>query len=118
MSTNARFTPLSRFHAQADPIPRIDEFDSTIPLLFTEGYAFISNRCREYRTDIFRTRVMLRKAYCTMGEEAAEQFYRAGRFTRRRALPLFALALIQDLESVMVLNREDHHRRNPGPLEP
>ena len=111
MSSTAHSTPLSRFRSQADPIPRINEFDSTIPLLLTEGYAFISNRCRQYGTDIFRSRVMLRKAYCTLGEEAAEQFYRAGRFTRRGALPLFALTLIQDLESVMVLNREDHYRR-------
>jgi fatty-acid peroxygenase len=54
---------------------------------------------------------MLRKAVCALGEEAAEQFYWPGRFTRKRALPLFALTLIQDLKSVMVLNDEDHQRR-------
>ena len=45
------------------------------------------------------------------GAEAAEQFYYPGRFTRRGALPLFALTLIQDLGSVMVMDGEDHHRR-------
>jgi fatty-acid peroxygenase len=46
-----------------------------------------------------------------LGEEAAEQFYWPDRFTRRGALPLFALTLIQDLGSVMVLDNETHHRR-------
>jgi fatty-acid peroxygenase len=92
-------------------IPRERAFDGTIPLLFTEGYAFVSNRCWRYGTDIFSTRIMLRKAFCTMGREAAEQFYRAGRFTRRGALPLFALTLIQDLGSVMVLDNQTHLRR-------
>jgi fatty-acid peroxygenase len=45
------------------------------------------------------------------GTEAAEQFYHPGRFTRRGALPLFALTLIQDLGSVMVMDGEDHRRR-------
>jgi fatty-acid peroxygenase len=82
-----------------------------MPLLFTEGYRFISNRCSEYDTDVFRARIMLKNAVCSMGEEAAEQFYWPGRFTRKGALPLFALTLIQDLESVMILNDEDHKRR-------
>lgn len=46
-----------------------------------------------------------------LGAEAAEQFYHPGRFTRRGALPLFALTLIQDLGSVMVMDGEDHRRR-------
>jgi fatty-acid peroxygenase len=110
-TTVARLRPLEMHRRAADPIPRIEEFDSTVPLLFTEGYRFISDRCSEYDTDVFRARIMLRKAVCTLGEEAAEQFYWPGRFTRKRALPLFALTLIQDLESVMVLNDEDHRRR-------
>src|SRR3954452_21337750 len=92
-------------------IPRDRSFDSTRALLFTEGYEFISNRCRRFDTDLFATRIMLRKAVCMQGAEAAEQFYHPGRFTRRGALPLFALTLIQDLESVMVLDDETHHRR-------
>src|SRR3954462_1780384 len=95
----------------APAIPRDPAFDNTIPLLFTEGYAFITNRCRALDTDIFATRIMLRRAICTYGREAAEQFSFPGRFPRRGALPLFALTLIQDLGSVMVLNDEDHRRR-------
>lgn len=92
-------------------IPRDPAFDNTIPLLFTEGYSFVGNRCESLDTDIFETRIMLRRAFCTLGREAAEEFYHAGRFTRRGALPLFALTLIQDVGSVMVLNDKDHHRR-------
>lgn len=92
-------------------IPRDQKFDNTIPLLFSEGYEFISNRCRRYGTDIFSTRIMLRRAFCTQGKEAAEQFYSPGRFTRRGALPLFAVTLIQDLGSVMMLDEEEHRRR-------
>jgi fatty-acid peroxygenase len=92
-------------------IPRDRSFDSTRALLFSEGYEFISNRCRRFDTDLFATRIMLRKAVCMQGAEAAEQFYHPGRFTRRGALPLFALTLIQDLGSVMVMDGEDHRRR-------
>jgi fatty-acid peroxygenase len=92
-------------------IPCDRSLDNTLALLFSEGYEFISNRCRRYKTDLFSTRIMLRKAICMRGAEAAEQFYAPGRFTRRGALPLFAVTLIQDLGSVMMLDEEDHRRR-------
>jgi fatty-acid peroxygenase len=92
-------------------IPRDRSFDSTRALFFSEGYEFISNRCRRYGSDLFATRIMLRKAICMQGAEAAEEFYHPGRFTRRGALPLFALTLIQDLGSVMVMDGKDHRRR-------
>jgi fatty-acid peroxygenase len=92
-------------------LPKDQSFDSTHALLFSEGYEFISNRFRRYGIDLFATRIMLQRAVCMLGAEAAEQFYYPGRFTRRGALPLFALTLIQDLGSVMVMDGEDHRRR-------
>lgn len=92
-------------------IPIDRAFDSTHALLFSEGYEFISHRCREFGSDLFATRVMLRKAICIQGREAASIFYHPGRFTRRHALPLFALTLIQDLGSVMLMDGEEHRRR-------
>ncbi len=86
-------------------IPRDRRLDNTIPFLFSEGYEFISNRCRRFKTDIFTTRIMLRKSFCTRGDQAAEQFYAPGRFNRRGALPLL------DLGSVMMLDEEDHRLR-------
>jgi fatty-acid peroxygenase len=105
------YTSVLPFTSHSNDLPADPTFDASIALLFTEGYCFVTNRARRLDSDIFRTRIFLRKAICTYGSEAAEQFYSPGRFTRRGALPLFALALIQDLGSVMVLNDEDHRRR-------
>ena len=76
-----------------------------------EGYAFVSNRCRRYGSDLFQTRIMLSKAVCMMGAEAAEEFYRPGRFTRRGAMPKASLTLLQDFGSVMLLDDENHRHR-------
>lgn len=46
-----------------------------------------------------------------MGEEAAEVFYTPGRFTRRRAMPLTTLLLLQDRGSVQMLDGEAHRWR-------
>jgi fatty-acid peroxygenase len=92
------------------PIPQDTRLDSTLSLL-SEGYAFIPNRCRRLDTDVFETRLMLTKAVCMSGAEAASQFYKADRFTRRYAMPRMSLSLIQDFGSVMVMDGEDHRRR-------
>lgn len=84
--------------------------DSTLALL-SEGYAFIPTRCRRYGADVFETRLMLTKAVCMMGEEAAEVFYEPGRFTRKGALPQTTLRLLQDKGSVQLRDGEDHRRR-------
>ena len=92
------------------PIPRDHQLDSTLALL-SEGYTFISNRCRLYGSDIFETRLMLRKAICMMGEEAASVFYHADRFTRVGAMPKTALRLLQDTGSVALLDGQAHQWR-------
>jgi fatty-acid peroxygenase len=84
--------------------------DSTLALL-REGYAFIPNRCRRHGTDAFETRLMLRKAICMMGEEAAEVFYEPDRFTRKGALPQTTLRLLQDQGSAQVMDGEAHRHR-------
>jgi fatty-acid peroxygenase len=92
------------------PIPRDDSLDSTLALL-SEGYTFISKRCERYQSDIFETRLMFRKAICTMGEEAASMFYHPGRFTRKAAMPPTTLMLLQDRGSVQTMDGEDHRHR-------
>lgn len=92
-------------------IPQDRGLDHTCSLFLKEGYCFISNRCTRYQTDIFTTRLMLKKAVCMLGQEAAEQFYFSGRFTRRGAMPRFVLSLIQDVGSVMTADGEDHRKR-------
>jgi fatty-acid peroxygenase len=53
-------------------IPRDPSFDRRAPCCFLRGYEFISNRCRRYGTDLFATRIMLKKVVCMQGAEAAE----------------------------------------------
>lgn len=83
-------------------IPRDTTVDSTLALL-SEGYAFVSNRCNLYGSDAFETRLMLRRAICVRGEEAAALLYDSDRFTRKQALPKPALWLLLDKGSVNLL---------------
>lgn len=89
---------------------RILARDSTLALLW-EGYRFIPERCRRYRSDVFETRLMLTKVICMMGEEAAKIFYHPDRFTRKGAMPQATLRLLQDKGSVQVLDGEAHRGR-------
>lgn len=91
-------------------IPRERTFDSTLALL-AEGNTFIATRCQRYRSDTFATRLMLQRAICIQGEDAARLFYTPDLFTRRGALPPMALLLLQDFGSVAMLDGEAHRRR-------
>ena len=92
-------------------LPRDPAFDSTLPLLFSDGYTFIRKRCRRYGTDVFETRLALQQAICMTGEEAARMFYEPGRFTRKQAMPLTAFLLLQDKGSVSEQDGEVHRHR-------
>jgi len=89
----------------SDPNP-----DSTVALL-SQGYTYISRRCRHFRSDVFKTRLMFYPAVCMLGEEAARIFYEPDRFTRKRAMPPTALMLLQGLGSVQVMDGEAHRWR-------
>lgn len=91
-------------------IPHTRAFDSSLAFL-QNGYEFISRHCREYHSDIFQTRIMLRRAYCVTGAEAAQMFYEPGRFTRVGAMPPTTLSLLQDHGSVLTLDDAQHARR-------
>jgi fatty-acid peroxygenase len=91
-------------------IPSDSRLDSTLSFL-ADPYRFVSARCRELHTDVFETRLMLRRAVCVMGEEAARVFYHPNRFTRRGAVPVTALMLLQDKGSAAVLDGAAHRHR-------
>jgi fatty-acid peroxygenase len=91
-------------------VPRTSSLDSTFELL-AEGYQFMQRRFERFGADIFITRLMLRDAVCTRGEDAAQMFYQPGRFTRRHAVPPPALMLLQGYGSVAMLDGEAHHVR-------
>jgi fatty-acid peroxygenase len=91
-------------------IPRAMAFDHTLAL-GREGYNFISTRCEQLGTDIFETRLLLRRVICMRGAAAAEIFYAGDRFTRVGAMPTTAVKLLQDYESVQLLDGAAHRRR-------
>lgn len=92
------------------PIPHDKNLDSSMAML-ADGYLFISKRCAQLQSDIFETRIMLQKAYCMMGEEAASIFYNPQRFTRKGAMPLNTLKLLQDRGSVQLMDGDEHDHR-------
>jgi fatty-acid peroxygenase len=95
---------------EARTIPRDPGIDSTLALL-REGYTFIPKRCRQFGSDLFETRLMLERAVCMTGPDAARQFYRPDQVTRRGGLPQVSFSLIQDNGSVMVMDGDAHRWR-------
>jgi len=91
-------------------IPQAEGFDNTYALL-NEGYRFIGDRCDALGSDIFSTRLMLRRVVCIRGEPASRMFYQPGRFTRKGAIPPTTLSLLQDKGSTQVLDGEAHRVR-------
>lgn len=67
-------------------IPKEKCLDNTLKLLL-EGYLYIPNRCRRFKSNIFQTRLMGQKVICLSEEEAAQIFYDNRKFTRRNAMP-------------------------------
>jgi fatty-acid peroxygenase len=92
------------------PIPHDPAFDSTLAL-WREGYDFISSRCDRLGSDVFSTRLMLRRAICARGADAARMFYDGDRFTRHGAMPQITLRLLQDKGSVQQLDGAAHQHR-------
>lgn len=87
-----------------------DQFDSTLAFM-SEGYNFISNRCKRHQSDAFTSRLMLKRVTCAMGEDAARMFYQPDRFTRKKAMLPNALMLLQDFGSVQLKDGENHRQR-------
>ena len=96
--------------------------DSTAALL-REGYSFISSRCDKAGTDVFTTRLALRRVTCMRGAEAARLFSEGERFSRTNAMPVSVQHLLQDAGSVQSLDGAAHRQRKemfldlPGPRE-
>lgn len=84
--------------------------DGTLALV-REGYAFITNRCRRYQTDIFRTRLLFQKTICMMGEDAARVFYDTTRFERKGAMPLRVQKTLLGQGGVQTVDDDVHRSR-------
>lgn len=97
-------------HGDQLKVPSDGAPDSTLAFL-RDGYLFISKRCERLGSDVFATRLMLRRAICMRGAAAAELFYGSNRFTRLGAMPMTALKLLQDFGSVQTMEGAPHHHR-------
>ncbi|EYD76958.1 hypothetical protein Rumeso_01480 [Rubellimicrobium mesophilum DSM 19309] len=93
-----------------DTIPDEGALDRSLALL-REGYRFGPRRFARWATDAFRARLMLRRATLVRGAGMAEMFYDGDRFTRRGGMPVTTLKLLQDRNSVQMLDGEDHRHR-------
>jgi len=91
-------------------IPRDPHLDSTAAFL-ADPYLFISRRCRELKTDVFDTRLFLRKTICMSGAAAARVFYDAKRFHRRGASPEAVRATLFGKGGVQGLDGDAHRQR-------
>ncbi|MBH1940167.1 cytochrome P450 [Mobilitalea sibirica] len=91
-------------------IPKDRCIDNTCKLLM-EGYLFIPNRCRRYKTDLFQTRLMGQKVICLSGEDAAEIFYNNHLFTRKGAIPKRIQKTLFGKKAIQTMDGPDHKHR-------
>lgn len=91
-------------------IPRDPALDSTLAVL-RDGYTFIWDRCRQFNSDLFLTRVLGQRAVCIHGREAASLFYDEDRFERHPALPRRVVTSLFGKGAVHTLDDSAHHHR-------
>ncbi|MEV0330454.1 cytochrome P450 [Micromonospora echinospora] len=89
-----------------DPRP-----ESTLALL-RDGYRFVTDRCERLGSDVFQTRLLLRRTICLRGRAGAELFYdeelfqRAGAAPRRTQRTLFGSGGVQGLDGTVHRERK------------
>ncbi|HIK14100.1 MAG TPA: cytochrome P450 [Leptolyngbyaceae cyanobacterium M33_DOE_097] len=91
-------------------IPSDHSIDNTLQLL-QEGYRFITNRCERLQSNIFQTRLLLKKTICLRGEEAARVFYDNEKFSRKNAAPKRVQKTLLGEGGVQGLDGETHRQR-------
>jgi fatty-acid peroxygenase len=91
-------------------IPRDPHLDSTTAFL-ADPYLFISRRGRELGTEVFDTRLLLRRTICMTGAAAARVFYDPKRFHRAGASPEALRATLFGKGGVQGLDGDAHRQR-------
>ncbi len=84
--------------------------DSTLDAA-NKGYLFVTEKCRELKSDIFSTRLMFKKTICMRGNEAAELFYNTEYFERKKVAPNFVKSTLFGHGGVQGLDGEAHRHR-------
>lgn len=85
-------------------------FDSTLALL-NDPYRFISNRCKSLNTNVFETRILLKRTICMTGKTAAEVFYDQARLQRAGSAPEPIRATLLGKGGVQGLDGNEHRHR-------
>jgi fatty-acid peroxygenase len=91
-------------------IPRDPALDSTLSL-FREGYEFIWNRCRRFRSELFQARFMGKPAVCIHGRDAAQLFYDESKLQRAGAVPRRVVTSLFGKHGVQTLDGSAHRHR-------
>jgi fatty-acid peroxygenase len=91
-------------------IPQDKSLDSTLDVL-REGFNFIHNRCKQYQSDVFQTRLLLQKVICLHGEEGSRLFYDNERFIRKGAAPKRVQKTLFGQRGVQTLDDAAHRHR-------
>ncbi|GHG26185.1 cytochrome P450 [Paracoccus aerius] len=94
----------------ATALPALPGVDHSLQFL-RQGYDFVGQGCRTVGADRFRARVMLRPVICAQGADAARLIYDPDLFTRKGAMPPHVLRLLQDKNSVQMLDGPPHRHR-------
>jgi fatty-acid peroxygenase len=91
-------------------IPTDRAIDSTFAFR-SDPYRFISRRCRELGTDVFDSRIFLRRTLCMTGPTLAQIFHDPERFQRAGAAPEPLQATLLGKGGVQTLDGEAHRHR-------
>ena len=91
-------------------MPREDGLDHSLSLM-REGYMFITNRRHSFQSDVFETRLLLKRAICMGGNEAAELFYDQNKFIRKGAAPHRVVQTLFGKKGVQSLDGQEHQHR-------
>lgn len=92
------------------PIPQNNRFDSTL-LLRKDPYGFIGKQAAELGSDVFVTRLQLRKTIYMTGAEAAQLFSDPHHFKRHDAVPSRLQKTLFGRGGVQNLDDEAHRHR-------
>jgi len=93
-------------------IPQDGRFDSTL-VLRKDPYGFIQKHAEQLGSDVFVTRLLLRKTICMTGPEASQLFSDPQRFKRKGATPLrlqktlFGRGGVQNLDDAAHRHRKE-----------
>lgn len=95
---------------RAEAIPSDMRLDGTLALL-RHPFRFIPEGCRKLKSDVFQTRVLLRKTLCMTGPETAALFCDPAHFIREGAVPRRIMKTLFGLGGVQALDGLAHRHR-------